>query len=1069
MRVSLVIRNFVVAVVAVLVLAVGAETRAQDASAPLESRYQLVGGSAGSYAFTVDPGATRLWVDIRQGASTDTFAITTPSGMPLDGTRTEVLASKADRNTKSDPLGQFQDELFVDEPEAGTYVLDATADVFGLVIVEGAAKLQVWVDGIGPDGIIPTRTAITVSALLSAADDALLSDATLTGTLVLTSEADGKAAETPWSTTLDFVPGEKPGVYTATLANGIKSGGVYTLSVTGAAGLVRRDLTTSLAVWSGFGTPKLADATEAPTLTETLDDGAAAKTDAAESGKGDEAAPSTASPDKRSAHVGEIFYAREDLADPAKPVILFLHGWNSNTNIWDDRGDGFYGNAIDAAYRVALLGMYPDRGIETNAALISAALPLITAHYDVKKLVVVAHSKGGVDADAGIVLAGNTQYASTIMTLGTPHTGTPLADLADDPRFSGLSELADLRNEAQRAMKPAAMALFRYQVRNNPNNAFVDIRTFGGWDYENVRHFDDLVLLTLGRILHTFGGERYNDGIVPYASSRRPGPGGQEIFSGFADSRTKFNHFQLHERPLYWGHIQAQLLTSIWDNTPSAPSDLVATAVPDAIPNSAVTLTWNSQARFAQTVKIERATDGGPFEEILSTSAQYPVFYDYGVSVPHSYAYRLRFGIAERWFSGYSNVATATFAAPLPAAPSNLRLSVLNSSALRLNWNDNSPNETGFEIHRQAPSGSWTRIATVGAGVTTFLNNGLTPTTAYAYKVRAVNGSGVSDFSNTASATTAQETLSAPTNVTAVYNGGTRRIVLGWTDTTVTETGFQLQMSYAGSAFTDMVPATVGANVVTATTAANIPTGTYQFRIRAIRGADVSPWSALASATVTSATATPARTATPTRTATPAPTATPVAPAAPSNLAAGYSGATQQVTLTWSDNSGNEDAFQVQFSYSGSAFGDLAPATVGVNVTTRVIGPNMPTGSYQYRVRALRGTAASAWSNVASVIVSPPPGPAIAAPSHLTAYYSTSARTIQLWWADHSSDETAFHAQFSFNGSAFADLAPATVGANVTTYVTGANVPLGSYQFRVRALRGSDVSEWSNVGSTLAR
>ena len=784
---------------------------------------------------------------------------------------------------------------------------------------------------------------------------------------------------------------------------------------------------------------------------------------------------------KRSAHVGEIVYAREDLADPAKPVILFLHGWNSNTNIWDDRGDGFYGNAIDAAYRVALLGMHPDRAIATNAALISAALPMITAHYDVRKLVVVAHSKGGVDADAAIVLGANTQYASTIMTLGTPHTGTPLADLADDPRFSGISELANLRNEAQRAMKPGAMALFRDQVRDNPNNAFVDIRTFGGWDFENVRRPDDLPLLLLGRILKDFGHERYNDGIVPYAASRRPGPGGQEIFSGFADSRTKVNHFQLHQRAQYWRHIQAQLLTSIWDNTPSAPYNLVATAVPDAIPNSAVTLTWNTRSRFAQTVKIERSTDGGPFEEITSTSATYPVFYDFGVSVPHSYAYRLRFAIAERWFSAYSNVATAAFASPVPPAPSNLHLNVVSSTALRLFWNDNSANETGFEIHRQLPSGGWSLLATVGANVTTFTNNGLTPQTAYAYKVRAVNGGHLSGFSNVASATTAQETLSAPANLSAAYNAGTTRIQLAWSDTTTTETGFQLQMSHSGSAFSDLAPPTVGANVVTYTTGPNVPMGSYQFRARTLRGSETSAWSNVASLVVTTSTATPSRTATPIRTATPVrtatpirtstplPTATPTPPAAPSNLAAAYGTASQQVTLTWTDNSANEDAFQLQFSYSGSAFSDLSPATVGPNVTTRVLGPNLPSGSYQFRVRARRGANASAWSNVASVIVSPPPASPVAAPTHLTAYYSNTARTIQLWWADRSSDETAFHVQFSFNGSAFADLYPATVGANVTTYVTGANVPLGSYQFRVRARRGVDASAWSNIGSTIAR
>ena len=138
MRVSVVMRNLVVAVSAVVVLAVGAPSRAQDASAPLASRYQLVGGPAGSYDFVVDPGATRVWVDVRQGAPTDTYTITTASGAPLDGADSELLATKADRNIKSDPLGQFQDELYRDAPEAGTYLLDAAAEIYSQVGVEGA-------------------------------------------------------------------------------------------------------------------------------------------------------------------------------------------------------------------------------------------------------------------------------------------------------------------------------------------------------------------------------------------------------------------------------------------------------------------------------------------------------------------------------------------------------------------------------------------------------------------------------------------------------------------------------------------------------------------------------------------------------------------------------------------------------------------------------------------------------------------------------------------------------------------------------------------------------------------
>jgi hypothetical protein len=88
-----------------------------------------------------------------------------------------------------------------------------------------------------------------------------------------------------------------------------------------------------------------------------------------------------------------------------------------------------------------------------------------------------------------------------------------------------------------------------------------------------------------------------------------------------------------------------------------------------------------------------------------------------------------------------------------------------------------------------------------------------------------------------------------------------------------------------------------------------------------------------------------------------------------------------------------------------------------------------------------------------------------AAPSGLTAWFDSPSRTMRLAWADNSANEQGFQVQFSYSGSAFADLSPATVGANVSTYTSGANPPSGSYQFRVRAFASGLYSAWSNVPS----
>src|SRR5215813_13908126 len=76
----------------------------------------------------------------------------------------------------------------------------------------------------------------------------------------------------------------------------------------------------------------------------------------------------------------------------------------------------------------------------------------------------------------------------------------------------------------------------------------------------------------------------------------------------------------------------------------------------------------------------------------------------------------------------------------VPAAPSNLSAAAVSSSQINLAWQDNSSDETGFAIER-APSGSgpWSQIASVGAGVQSYSDVGLSAATTYYYRVRAYN------------------------------------------------------------------------------------------------------------------------------------------------------------------------------------------------------------------------------------------------------------------------------------------------------------------------------------------
>lgn len=92
---------------------------------------------------------------------------------------------------------------------------------------------------------------------------------------------------------------------------------------------------------------------------------------------------------------------------------------------------------------------------------------------------------------------------------------------------------------------------------------------------------------------------------------------------------------------------------------------------------------------------------------------------------------------------------------PTPNAPINLTAQVPSRSSIKLTWADASDNETNFEIWRsQGNNSNYTLLATLNPNVTTYTNTGLGASTAYYYKVRAINASGASEFSNETTAST---------------------------------------------------------------------------------------------------------------------------------------------------------------------------------------------------------------------------------------------------------------------------------------------------------------------------
>ncbi|MCC6859160.1 MAG: fibronectin type III domain-containing protein, partial [Bryobacterales bacterium] len=191
-------------------------------------------------------------------------------------------------------------------------------------------------------------------------------------------------------------------------------------------------------------------------------------------------------------------------------------------------------------------------------------------------------------------------------------------------------------------------------------------------------------------------------------------------------------------------------------------------------------------------------------------------------------------------------------AAPsVPAAPSGLSATAVSSNQVNLAWTDNSNNEDGFRVQRctGASCGSYSIIATLGAGAQSYSDTSVSGGNTYRYQVLAYNGAGNSAPSNTADATTPPPPAvpAAPGNLkaSAVSSG---QINLSWADNSNNEEGFRIERCQ-GSGCTNFAQiATVGAGATSYSNTGLSPATFYSYRVRAYNGAGNSGYSNTATA-----------------------------------------------------------------------------------------------------------------------------------------------------------------------------------------------------------------------------
>ncbi|MCD6167692.1 MAG: fibronectin type III domain-containing protein, partial [Caldisericia bacterium] len=374
------------------------------------------------------------------------------------------------------------------------------------------------------------------------------------------------------------------------------------------------------------------------------------------------------------------------------------------------------------------------------------------------------------------------------------------------------------------------------------------------------------------------------------------------------------------------------------------PSGLVATPLSP----TSIRLTWNPVDSNASNVLILRSTNGTTFNVYKTLPATTTSYIDTGLTPETTYWYRL-WAKKDKNTSEWSNTASATTppAGSPPSSPTNLSAEAISCQQVDLSWDDNSSDEDNFIVERKEEGGSYSVIATLPANTTSYSDTTVSPETTYYYRVKAHNSWGDSGYSNVVNVTTPAcgTPPSAPTNLAAEATSPTE-VSLSWTDNSDNEDGFKIERKQEGGTFS--VIATLPPNTTTYTDTGLTPDTTYTYRVRAYNSFGYSDYSNEAEVTTPSLI---------------------TIPEAPTNLTVSDI-TSESVSLSWTDNSDNEEGFKLYRREKEEADFSLL-ITLPADTTTYTDDSVEPEKTYYYKVLAFNSAGDSDFSNVVTALIPP--------------------------------------------------------------------------------------------------
>jgi parallel beta-helix repeat protein len=624
---------------------------------------------------------------------------------------------------------------------------------------------------------------------------------------------------------------------------------------------------------------------------------------------------------------------------------------------------------------------------------------------------------------------------------------------------------------------PRVKSNYNSVLNNFSFNKGVSHVDFATWKANTGQDLNSIILDLVSQVRDFASGDYY-----PVDGSQLIDSGG--AMSGHAPPSTDFNGSNRPQGSTYdIGAFEYVTGTS----TPTDPTNLVAT---QANPYSII-LTWFQAGSNENWSEIERSLDGGStwtfWAQIDPTIRTYT---DTGLTIGQPYTYRVR---SVNWVgaSNWSDSVTQTGPnSPLaPASPSSLSVSSSRYDTVTLSWTDNATTETNYHVERASGyNGSFSEIAVLSTNSTSYIDINLNPSTQYRYRVRAENATVYSGYSNEASIITSKILtgtyslfntstdvpdiendgpdnllainvgikfkVTVPTTVTALrfYKGSSNtgtHIMRIWApgDSLVADITFDSETASGWQEKALPTPASLSPNVEYVLSLYS-PTGVYSLTSNYFTSTKISGPIKVESSNGVFLYSDIGNAWNPNNVS---PTNAnywvdlvvnpdSILPDGPSDLSVTPGGIS--ATLTWTDNSLNEDGFSIERSINGGTFNQIATVGYGqTRFTNTLLNLSLV---YRYRVRAYNDNGFSGYTN--TVLVGSTAVPEV--PTNLTAIAGVAKVTLE--W-DINIDNTTKYLIYRSTDDITYSLVYTALGITTSSWIDRDVVGNTTYYYKISA------------------